>query len=223
MHSIMKRLYAIILVGFCLFMATPTETSAQFKFGIKGGVNLSERPTNIKGIKDGHTGWYAGPMVKFITPAIGLGVEANALYSKSGASIGGETFDKTSIEIPLYLRYELTIPLFRKFMTPFFAIGPQWGYTFGEREFGKQLSEINSIDDIKDISDRYFKFNRSCFSLNLGLGFVFFNHLQLHANYNIALGETCEFFGKDNFKLGEKLETIKSKSNIWQLSVAYIF
>ena len=157
----MKRLYAVILVGFCLFMATPTETSAQFKFGIKGGVNLSERPTNIKGIKDGHTGWYAGPMVKFITPAIGLGVEANALYSKSGASIGGETFDKTSIEIPLYLRYELTIPLFRKFMTPFFAIGPQWGYTFGEREFGKQLSEINSIDDIKDISDRYFKFNRS--------------------------------------------------------------
>ena len=219
----MKRISVATLIGFCLFMIIPTTATAQFDFGIKGGVNLSEKPTNIKGIKDGHTGWYAGPMIKYITPAIGLGIEANALYSKSGASIGGETYDKNSIEIPIYLRYELRLPLARKIITPFIAIGPQWGYAFGEKEFGKRLSDISSMDDIKDISDRYFKFNESCFSLNIGLGFIFFNHLQLHANYNMALGETCEYFGNENFNLGDNLETIKSKNNIWQLSVAYIF
>ena len=216
----MKKLQAIIL-GLCLIMAAPAM--AQVDFGIKAGLNLAERPTNIRGIKNGHTGWYAGPMLKFISPAIGLGVEANALYSNSGTSIGGETFDKNSIEVPVYLRWEITIPVIKKILTPFIAVGPQWGYTFGKKEFGKKLSDVDSWNDIKDIQDRYFKFNESCFSLNAGLGFVLLDHIQVHANYNIALGQTGEYFGAESYRLGDKLETVKSKSNIWQVSVAYIF
>lgn len=216
----MKKL-SIILVGFFLFITMPAK--AQFDFGIKAGLNFSERPTNIKGIKDGHTGWHAGPMAKFIAPVIGLGVEANALYSNSGTSINGETFNKNSIEIPVYLRYELRLPAIKKIIMPFIAVGPQWGYTFGKKEFGKKLSDVDSWNDIMEISDRYFKFNESCFSLNVGLGLVLFNHVQVHANYNIALGQTCEYFGIENFNLGDKIQTIESQNNIWQLSVAYLF
>ena len=212
----MKKL-AVILTAFCLFVAIPA--AAQFDWGIKAGVNFAEKPSNIKGIKDGHTGWYVGPMAKFIMPVIGLGFEANAMYSNSGVSIGGETFNKNSIEIPLYLRYELRLPAIKKILTPFIAIGPQWGYTFGKKEFGN----IRSWEDATEFTDRYFKFNESCFSLNTGLGIILLNHLQVHINYNIALGKTSEYFGTENFNIGNKIETIKSKNNIWQLSLAYIF
>lgn len=212
----MKKLSAI-LIGLCLLIAVPA--TAQFDFGVKAGLNFSERPSNISGVKDGHRGWYAGPMAKYIIPVIGLGFEANALYSNSGVSINGETFNKNSIEIPLYLRYELRLPAIRKIITPFIAVGPQWGYTFGEKEFGN----IKNWEDVTDFSERYFKFNKSCFSINTGLGFILLNHVQVHVNYNIALGQTCEYFGAENFNISEKLEAIKSKNNIWQLSVAYIF
>ena len=212
----MKKLSSI-LVGLCLFIAVPA--TAQFDWGIKAGVNFAEKPSNITGIKSGNTGWFVGPMAKFIIPIAGLGIEANALYSNSGVSIGNETFNKNSFEIPLYLRYELRLPAIKRIFTPFVAVGPQWGYTFGKKEFG----EINNLENAKEFSDRYFKFNDSSFSLNAGLGFILLNHLQVHINYNIALGETCEYFGAENFNISNKIETIKSKNNIWQLSLAYLF
>ncbi len=210
----------LLFIAACMFTAIPA--TAQFDFGIKAGLNFTEKPTNISGIKDGHTGWYAGPMVKFIFPVVGLGVEANALYSKSGTSIDNETFNKNSIEIPVYLRYELSIPAVKKIIEPFIAVGPQWGFAIGEKEFGKKIENVKNINDLTEIG-RYFKFNESCFSLNVGLGFILMNHLQIHANYNIALGETCEYFGVKNIDIGDKIEYIKSQTNIWQLSVAYIF
>ena len=213
----MKKI-SVILLDFSLFIAVPAK--AQFDWGIKGGVNLPEAPKNIKGIKEGHTGWYAGPMAKFIAPVLGLGVEAGVLYSESGVAIDGETYKKNSIEIPLYLRYELRLPAIKNFLTPFIAVGPQWGYTFGKKEFGNKLQDVENLSDVKD---KYFKYEESLFSLNLGLGFVLFNHLQLHANYNIALGQNYEYGELENMSLIDGLKTIKSKNNMWQFSLAYIF
>lgn len=215
----MKRLIGVFII-LCAFTTIPA--AAQFDYGIKAGVNFSERPTNIKGIKNGHTGWHAGPMAKFIFPIIGLGIEGNVLYSNSGTSINDETFTRHSIDIPLYLRYEISLPVVKKIITPFVAAGPQFGFTIGEKEFGKQFEDINSANDIKELS-RYFKFNDSCISLNVGLGFVLFKHIQLHANYNIALGETSEYHDLKNVDWKEKVENVKSRTNIWQLSLAYIF
>ncbi|MBR2318853.1 MAG: porin family protein [Bacteroidaceae bacterium] len=211
----MKRIF-LMLVTVCLFTAIPA--SAQFDFGIKAGMNFTEKPTNISGIKDTHTGWYAGPMLKYIFPVVGLGLEANALYSNSGTSIDQQTFEKNSFEIPLFLRYELRLPSIKEVFTPFIAAGPQWGYVFGEKELGN----VKSWEDIKDFSDKYFRYKESYFSLNVGLGFILINHIQLHLNYNIPLGHTSEFYHKGD-NLSDKVEYIKSKNNILQLSLAYIF
>lgn len=221
----MKKIFGLLAV-ICLFAAAPA--TAQLSYGVKAGLNFSEPPTNISGIKDGHTGWYVGPTLKYTFPVVGLGLGADILYSNSGASVGEETFNKTSLEIPLYLRYDLNIPAAKKAITPFVAVGPQWGYTIGDKEFGKKLSDISSIEDLKEIN-RYFKFYESCFSLNVGAGIVLLDQFQIHVNYNIALGQTSEYFGNENFKditldnFKEKIEYIKSQTNIWQLSVAYLF
>lgn len=215
MRNLTKVLFIILL-----FAATPV--AAQFDYGIKAGVNFSERPTNIKGLKEGHTGWYAGPMVKFIIPVVGLGIEGNALYSNSGVTINEETFTRHSIDIPVYLRYELSIPAVKRIIKPYIATGPQFGFTVGEREFGKKIEEISSAEDLKEAA-RFFKFSDSNISLNIGIGVILFKHLQIQANYNIALGNTSEYSDLKNIDVSEKIESIKSKTNIWQLSLAYLF
>lgn len=215
MRNLTKVLFIILL-----FAATPV--AAQFDYGIKAGVNISERPTNIKGLKEGHTGWYAGPMVKFIIPVVGLGIEGNALYSNSGVTINEETFTRHSIDIPVYLRYELSIPAVKRIIKPYIATGPQFGFTVGEREFGKKIEEISSAEDLKEAA-RFFKFSDSNISLNIGIGVILFKHLQIQANYNIALGNTSEYSDLKNIDVSEKIESIKSKTNIWQLSLAYLF
>lgn len=216
-----------------LFLAVFTA-SAQIDFGIKAGANFPTIPTNIEGAKSGNTGWFAGPTLKAIIPLIGLGAEANVLYSTAGTSIDGERYDKRSIELPLYLRYELQLPAIKRFFEPFIAVGPQWGWTIGQKEFGKNPNEISNLNDIKEVIDsngRYFKFNDTSFSLNFGLGFILFNHLQIHANYNWALGATSQYTDYKNIDLkdfgssaaGEWINGVKSSTNIWQVSLAYIF
>lgn len=205
----MRKLFGTLFVA-CILAIAPAQ--AQFGYGIKAGMNFSGKPTNIKGIVDEHTGWYAGPMVKFIFPVVGLGCEANLLYSNTGVNINNEVFNKHSIEIPLYLRYELSLPAIKKFFIPFAAVGPQWGYAFSENEFGTRADNTEN---------RYFKFRKDCFSLNVGLGFVLFKHLQVHANYNIALQSNSEYL--DNSTKSQDEETVKSRNNIWQISLAYLF
>ena len=218
----MKNNLSVILLGLCLLIAVPAN--AQFGFGVKAGANFTGKVRDIESAKAGNTGWFVGPTAKFIIPVIGLGFEANALYSNSSVTIGKETFNKNSIEIPVYLRYELNLPAVRKVFAPFIAVGPQWGYAFGKKEFGEDLGNITNFEEAQDVYNRYFKYNDSYFSLNLGLGFIFFDHLQVHANYNIALGQTCEYVGAEKYaNIEDKLEKIKSKNNIWQISLAYIF
>ena len=225
----MKRFLIITALLFVAFSA-----SAQLDYGLKAGVNFSTVPTDIDAVKGGHTGWFIGPTFKAIMPVIGLGGEANLLYSNTGMEIDGEVYNKHSIEIPLYLRYELKLPAIKRFFIPFVAAGPQWGLTVGKKEFGVNPNEIDDLNDIREAvasKGRYLKFNNSCWSLNIGLGFILFNHLQVHANYNWALGSTCQYTDYKNidFKNFGSSETndwitvLNSSSNIWQISLAYIF
>ena len=64
----------------------------------------------------------------------------------------------------------------------------------------------------------------SSLSANVGLGLMLLNHLQVSANYNIAMGTTGEFdILKDVPDAAWKQVTGKTKANAWQLSVAYFF
>jgi hypothetical protein len=223
----MKR--QITTLAALLFVAI--AATAQINIGIKAGTNFPTVPTNIEGAKSGNVGWFAGPTLKAIIPVIGLGAEANILYSNAGTTINEETYNRQSIEVPLYLRYELQIPAISRIFEPFIAVGPQWGWTVGKKEFGVNPNEISNMDDLLNAAQekgRYFKFNNSSFSLNFGLGFILFNHLQVHANYNWALGETSQYTDYKNMSLGSITDNsiikgISSSSDIWQVSLTYIF
>ena len=209
----MKRFFGL-LAFLCLFASMPA--AAQFNFGIKGGVNLSERPTlNIEEFKSnikGSTGWYVGPTAKFIIPVVGLGFEANVLYSQTNIEIEGQNMQAQSIDVPLYLRYELSLPVVNNYIEPFIAVGPQFGWNIGEKSI--------TLENIADLASCEYNIKDSNISLNFGLGFILFNHLQIHGNYNLALGKTADITGT---VLNLRKEITEVKTNTWQVSLAYIF
>lgn len=199
----MKKIFGFIF-ALCLFVAIPAN--AQIKFGIKAGTNLVGSPSDLKG-SDGYTGFFAGAMAKFTLPIVGLGIEGDILYSQSGAELGDDKIKRQSIEIPIYLRYDLGLPAVSKIIVPFVAVGPQFGFT------------LNDAD--KSWMDAYrFEYKKSELSLNIGAGAILFSHLQAHINYNIAMGNTSEY---SEFVDGAWNVMTKSKTNTWQISVAYLF
>lgn len=200
----MKKFFGIL---FTLVLLTAAPASAQFDFGFKAGVNLPESPSNISDVTKSRTGWFVGPTAKFVVPIIGLGAEVNLLYSENSNKIDGETVTRKSFELPVYLRYEFSLPLVNKFLEPFLAVGPQWSWNVG----GK-ISELSGGD---------YKLRDSNFSVNFGLGAIVLDHIQIHANYNLALGSTADYTSSVT-GAGKNLIT-KSKTNTWQFSVAYIF
>lgn len=213
----MKRFFGILLT-LCLLTSVPA--AAQFNWGVKAGANLADKPSNlgdVKGAVSGNAGWFVGPMAKVTLPIVGLGIEANLLYSQTNTKVGGETIKRQSLDLPVYLRYELSLPVVNKFLEPFIAAGPQWSWNIGDRNF--------IIDGINAVNGEYgdYTLRKSNLSLNLGLGAVILDHVQLAANYNIALGSTSDY--SESILIGaiNNYDRIKSKTNTWQISVAYIF
>ena len=215
----MKKFFGIL---FTLVLLTAAPASAQFDFGFKAGVNLPESPSNISDVTKSRTGWFVGPTAKFVVPIIGLGAEVNLLYSENSNKIDGETVTRKSFELPVYLRYEFSLPLVNKFLEPFLAVGPQWSWNVGGKISENQHSHsapmggygrINMAQGSTITVD-------SNFSVNFGLGAIVLDHIQIHANYNLALGSTADY---TSVSAGTKNLITKSKTNTWQFSVAYIF
>lgn len=216
----MKKFFGILLT-LALFTAVPA--AAQFNFGIKAGVNIAETPSNLGALQSavsGDAGWFIGPMAKVTLPVVGLGVEANLLYSQTNSEVGGEKIKRQCIDLPVYLRYELSIPAINKFVEPFIEAGPQWSWNIGEKKFSWVDAAASSLLGQEQLKEYTLK--SSNLSINVGIGAVLFSHLQLHANYNIALGSTSEYTDVVS-SVTNALENIKSKTNTWQISVAYIF
>lgn len=213
----MKKFFGILLT-IALFTAAPA--AAQFNWGIKAGVNIAEKPSNIDDLKSavkGEAGWYVGPMAKFTLPIVGLGLEANLLYSQTNSEVGGETIKRQCIDLPVYLRYELSLPVVNKFLEPFIAVGPQWSWNIGDRNF-----VVDAINAAGGVYPADYTLRSSNLSLNLGLGAVILDHFQIHANYNLALGSTSDYRNEIDGAVN-LYKSVKSKTNIWQVSVAYIF
>ena len=136
--------------------------------------------------------------------------------SQTNTEIGSETIKSKCVDLPVYLRYELSLPVVNKFLEPFVAAGPQWSWNIGDKTF----SLTDMLPDGGQEALSQYTLRSSNLSLNLGLGAVVLNHVQLHVNYNIALGSTSEYSEPTQAALNF---ATKSKTNTWQFSLAYIF
>lgn len=204
----MKKFFTLSLLVLALAAVQPA--SAQVKFGLKAGLNV----TDMKFSEDvfdasNKAGWFIGPTVKFSLPIVGLGIDASALYDYRSAEVDNGTGEKEKVKqqqiaIPVNLRYGVGLG---SAASGFIFAGPQWGINIGDKNFDWT-------------TDSSYSLKKSNFSINVGLGVSLLQHLQVTANYNIACGKTADV---TTLSAAEVIDKSHSRNNSWQIAVAYYF
>ena len=222
-------------------LSTPVQ--AQFNWGFKGGVNLGDNDISVLGNKnsafDGtnYTGFFIGPKVEVRVPILGFGLEVAAMYAQKGITLADfDIFKQNSIQIPLNLKYSFGLGNAANF---FVAVGPEFGYNVGQ---------TGTVVQLDNGAVKAYLIDEYALSINTGLGFTLFNHLQVGINYNIPWGKSGELVylskeevqNAENIKAGEKVTygAIKTllkteqklenavnniKAGSIQLTLAYLF
>ena len=171
---------ALVVCGLALLSFIPA--SAQFSYGIRGGLNLvNNNITNVDQNstmnKDNYTGFFIGPMIELQVPIVGIGVDASVLYSQKGLKVSqDEDIKNQAIAVPVSLKYTLGLG---NFAGVFVAAGPEFDYKIGELEY-----EFTSTTEAKQ-----FALEKSTWSINIGAGVKLINHIQAGVNYNIPVSK----------------------------------
>lgn len=190
-------------------MMFATSANAQIKFGLKGGLDVTNMSLNNDVFDaSNRAGFFVGPMVKVTVPIVGLSFDAAALYDQKEAKVAVEdeetTMKQKSINIPVNVRYGFGLS---SLANVFLFAGPQWGINVGDKNFEWTKSGSYSL-------------KKSNFSVNVGAGVTVMSHLQISANYNIACGKTADMTWSN---ASDKIVNGKSRNNSWQIALGYWF
>ncbi|RRD92350.1 porin family protein [Bacteroides heparinolyticus] len=214
-----KSLCFFLIVVCCMLVSMPAH--AQLKWGVKGGVNLSEIDWKgeYAGNKEHSTGFFIGPMAELTIPIIGLGIDGALMYSQRGNKydVAAGTFSgsiderQQGIEIPVNLKYTIGLG---SLLGIYIAAGPDFFFNFKDidlKPFGSGVNTDGAVDTKK-----------TQVGLNVGVGVKILKHLQVGVNYQIPMGNT--------FSVGDAANTIwkdvlgkNAKTKTWQISATYIF
>lgn len=202
-----------MLLVMIVTMTAANNASAQIKFGLKGGVNVTDMSlsSNVFDASN-RTGFFVGPTIKVQLPLVGLGIDASALYDqreakiKVGNTTTKETLRSQAINVPINLRYGWGLSSLANI---FLFAGPQFGFNVGDKD---QKIDEKSAWSVKN----------SNFSLNFGAGVTLLSHLQLTANYNVVCGKTSDATITEGLEQLTNKE-VRSRANAWQIALAYYF
>ena len=207
----MKKIF--MLLAMIVTMTAANNASAQIKFGLKGGVNVTDMSLNSSVFDaSNRTGFFVGPTIKVQLPLVGLGIDASALYDqreakiKMGNATTKETLRSQAINVPINLRYGWGLSSMANI---FLFAGPQFGFNVGDKD--QKITE-KSTWSVKN----------SNFSLNFGAGVTLLSHLQLTANYNVVCGKTSDATITEGLEQLTNKE-VRSRANAWQIALAYYF
>ncbi|MDE6143379.1 MAG: porin family protein, partial [Muribaculaceae bacterium] len=140
-----KKIILTLLVAIC----TMGVANAQFRFGVKAGLNINSLHLNSlqeNFDKDNHCGYTLGVMTEFQVPIIGLAFDLSAMYTRMNSDLDSTVpseedvaYNKNFLEIPLNLKYKIGLPIVGSIITPYIFTGPS---------FAIKLDK-NSLDAIK--------------------------------------------------------------------------
>ena len=211
----MKRTIIVICA-----LAMITDVSAQIRYGVKGGVNLSSVTNSFGRVNsdpysiNNRIGFFFGPTVLIATPVKELEFDASLLFDQRGAEIetpdvkGGLSYETTTtqqqIAIPVNIRFNLLSGNRAKL---FVFAGPQLGINIGKKEY-----ELDYGDML---------LNSASLSINAGLGLFLGHHIQVSANYNMICGKSAEYWINRQWDFATDIG--KSRFNAWQFSIGYYF
>ena len=202
----MKRFFSLVVLFSAMTMAVQAQN---VKFGVKGGLDIQNMKfDNSVFNTDNKLGWFVGPTLQVSLPIGGLGVDIAGLYNQKKYEVNGESIKQQSILVPVNARLNLGIGSTAGL---YVAAGPQFSFNIGDDKFEWK----------KDNVENTFQLKKSAFSVNLGAGIYFSDHLEIGFAYNIALGSTADATWDKATDPAALNDDTKPKS--WQISAAYYF
>ena len=201
----MERKKWLLSVLMALLIISASTAHAQFRFGIKGGANISTVSLNKDILKSENvTGFHVGPLFE-IMPDEGLGVDFAFLYSQKGFYANDESFVSDYLEVPVNLKMKIGLPI----IAPFFAAGPYVNFLIGGDK------ERNIRDYIWNV-DGQIKAKSFGAGLNFTAGVEVLKRLQVGLTYNWGL--------TDNYSTRESnINAFKGKPHTWMISATLMF
>lgn len=199
----MKKVTGLLLIVLMAIIAVPA--SAQLKFGVKGGLNISSVHFSSDLLKaDNVTGFQIGPMIETTIPLIGVGLDAAILYSQKGMDMKSGTGISTSvktdyIDVPVNFKWKFGLPIVKAYLTA----GPYVGFRVGGDKFWDVPGNVIGQVKAKNFSA----------GLNFGAGVELIRHLQVGFNYGLGL--------TDNYS-AEKID-LNAKNRGWSVTAAILF
>lgn len=196
----MKNLKLVMVIA-ALFVVSTMQ--AQFRFGVKGGVNISKVKFNKDVFKsDNITGFHVGPTIEAMMGQGGIGLDAAVLYSQRGFDSDDGTVRNSYLDIPVNLKFKFGLPL----VNPYLAAGPYMSL----RVAGDKKWSIS--DKVEQVEAKSFGAG-----LNFTAGAEIFNLLQVGVTY--SLGLTDDF---KTFKANDP-DSYKGKAHTWLVSATVFF
>ena len=194
-----KKKWLLLVVAVLITSAA----SAQFRFGVKGGVNIATVKFNKDVIdSDNVTGFHIGPTLELGGNA-GLGLDAAVLYSQKGFESSNEDFKNSYVEVPINLKYKIgMIPIVK----PYAIVGPYFNFRVSGDKVWEYPGSIRGQLKSKGFDT----------GLNLGIGAEVLNTVQV--------GLTYSFGFTDNYKFEDyEINKTSGKNRLWSISAAVFF
>ncbi len=200
-----KRLAAVVLA-----LAVMLPAAAQFSIGPRLGVCVNKFHFDQSTFnKDNRAGFTGGLEAELMIPAIGLGLDVSAMYVHRSATLPTSindvknfvNVDNDYIEIPVYLKWKIGLPIVGKIISPYIFTGPSFAFLASK----KAITEFAQS-------------KKSDIAWNIGIGIQLIKHLQIGASYGLGMTKAVQFVKKD-FENAD----IDGKNRYWTITAAWLF
>ena len=194
--------------------ATAQNDQLKIQLGVKGGVQVTEMSFSGDVLKNNNrAGFFVGPVLKFKTPVVGLGVDVAALYDQRDLKVDGQVINQKAIVVPAHARLGADV---LGVLGIFLCAGPQFSFNVGD-DIMHWTTEAGE--------HKQYALQNTTLSLNLGVGVTVGKHIEGALYYNMPLGKTGDFTWNDlsHHVQGESWTHAKSSVDAWRLSVTYFF
>ena len=198
----MKKYIFLLVTIVCISV----NSEAKVKFGLRGGANITKMSCDKDVVDSKNTnGFYLGPTVKIGLP-LGFDIDGSVVYSQWKVETDVFNANNTPIELK-HKAIDIPLNLRKGFglgdkASVFLFAGPQFSFNIGN----------------KDLHDIDWTWKDSDISINLGVGAMLLNHIEVKANYNIPCGKTGSFNVENAV-----VKNISGKKKGWQIGAAIYF
>ncbi|CAC9974128.1 porin family protein [Flavobacterium panici] len=204
-----------VMLSAIAVMAFGMANAQDVKFGLKGGLNVSNFSGDTEGIDfKSRFGFNVGGFVE-IKFSEKFALQPEVLYSTQGAKVDNFNLDVDGIgtvnaDVAFNLTYINVPVMFKYFAAEKFSLeaGPQIGFLVSAETKTKVDGYGSSKVDIKD------NFESIDFGLNLGAGYDFTENFSAGVRYNLGLA---------NIAKTEEGDDSKVHNGVFSLSVGYKF